>query len=160
RLKALIQATAAKLPDRWSVPVYFPLLRTFGELRPQRIDPMPRLSVGMDLCRRIAVLGRSPVGAPCFQVGTRRRLNLPLACWLCGATRVVTVLLNPYRRIALVQEGLAFLRGHAHALLPKLQSKYGDLLDRDRWQRLLAIGPRTADDFRDACGIEYMAPAD
>jgi SAM-dependent methyltransferase len=87
-------------------------------------------------------------------------VNLPIALWLCGAARVITVDLNPYLTAELVFQSLAFVRenraqvvelfGH-HAARPQFQQRLALLLDAQQHDltRLLRESR-----------IEYLAPAD
>jgi SAM-dependent methyltransferase len=158
--KSLIQSVVARLPDRASYPIHFRLQRHFGNLRRGRLDPTKRLFCGMEFCRQIVAQGRSLVGSSFLEVGTGWRLNLPIACWLCGADRVTTLDLNPYLSFPLVLEDLRFLRERGTQVFERLQTSYGDLIDADRWNQLLAHHPANIADFCELCSIDYQAPAD
>jgi len=160
RTKALIQSCLAQLPDTVSNRVYFRLQRRFGNLRPNHIDPTSRLLFGMEFCRQIVAQGRSPRGADFVEVGTGRRLNLPIACWLCGARRIWTLDLNPYLQFSLIKEDLRFLQRNRAELLAGLWGTYGELLDLARWHRLVESPPANLAELTALCGIQYRSPAD
>jgi SAM-dependent methyltransferase len=159
-MKSWIQSCVSRLPDPVSRPLYFQLQRRFGNLRRSRINPTSRLLFGMDICRQIQANGRSPRGADFMEVGTGWRLNTPLACWLCGARRILTMDLNPYLRFSLIKEDLRFLQQHHEEMRAQLFSEYDDLLDESRWQQLVEYRPTTLEAFLAFCGITYRSPAD
>jgi hypothetical protein len=160
KTKALVQSCVAQLPEPMSNLVYFRLQRHFGNLRPSRINPTSRLLFGMEFCRQIVSHGRSPRGADFVEVGTGWRLNLPIACWLCGARSVWTLDQNPYLQFSLIKEDLDYLRRNQDQLLSGLWGEYGELLDLGRWRRLLRNSPTSLTELSALCGINYQAPAD
>jgi SAM-dependent methyltransferase len=160
RTKALIQRCVASLPDAVSNQLYFRLQRHLGGLRPSRIDPTSRLLRGMEICREIVAQGRTPRGADFIEIGTGWRLNLPIACWLCGARSVWTLDLNRYLQFSLVCEDLRYLQRHRDELLARLRREYGDVLDETRWRRLVEYQPTNFADLSALCSINYLAPTD
>ncbi len=158
--KARIQSCVARLPESVAHPLYFRMQRHFGNLRRGRINPTSRLRFGMEFCRQILANGRSPRGADFFEVGTGWRLNTPIACWLCGARRILTMDLNPYLRFFLVKEDLLYIQQNQDRLLSWLRCEYGDLLDESRWRKLVEHRPTSIADLSDLCGITYQSPAD
>jgi SAM-dependent methyltransferase len=162
RLKALIQRCVAGLPGPAANVLYYGMQRYFGGLRASGVDPTSRLWIGFELCRQIEAQGRSPRGATFFEVGTGWRLNVPIACWLCGADRIVTVDLNCLLDEAILNEDLLFIRRNELALFDRLRSEFGNLIQADRWQRLVQIAAarRRAAELCSLLNIEYRAPAD
>jgi SAM-dependent methyltransferase len=114
----------------------------------------------MEFCRQITAHGRSPIGANFLEVGTGWRLNLPIACWLCGARRIWTIDLNHYLQFDLIKEDLQFLHHNREHLLTALWGTYGELLDLGRWHRLVECPPANFAELSDLCGIIYQAPID
>ncbi|MGR3302934.1 MAG: hypothetical protein ACUZ8I_10590 [Candidatus Scalindua sp.] len=47
-----------------------------------------------------------------LEVGTGRRMNLPIALWLGGASKIITVDLNPYLKAELIFRDLAYMRNN------------------------------------------------
>ena len=94
-----------------------------------------------------------------LELGTGWRLNVPLALWLLGAKRVVTVDLYRYLRLALVRKDLAALRTAPE----RFRTLFGRYAASDRFRRrfdeLLAFRG-TGTDLLRLTGIEYLAPAD
>jgi hypothetical protein len=58
---------------------------------------------------------------------------LPVAFWLCGAEKIVTIDLNPYVRNELVRDMLFFIKMESD----KIKNIFGDLLIMDRFNLLL-----------------------
>src|SRR5207253_2918689 len=108
RQKAAIQRAVANLPSSIGGRLYYALQRTVGGLR--HVDPEDRFRAALEMTRRLEAQGCSLVGSTVLEVGTGWRLNVPLALWLLGAERVVTVDIHRYLRLALVQKDLSALR--------------------------------------------------
>ncbi|TWT17251.1 methyltransferase domain-containing protein [Luteimonas marina] len=154
-VKSVIQNAVAALPDTLSHRVYYGLQRRFGGLRD--IDVEDKLRQGIEVAATAVGEGLPVRGARVLEVGTGRRLNLPLSLWLQGAASVTTVDLNPYLRPELVEEDLRQIRDERE----RVERLFGDRLDQDRLRRLLLL----ADDFDlqrvlDTCSIRYLAPGD
>jgi hypothetical protein len=153
--KALVQNSVALLPDPLSNNVYYSLQRRFGGLK--SVSAIEKIRQGVELAALLRETGRSAKGARFFEVGTGRRLNLPLSLWLLGAESVVTVDLNPYLKEELVREDVQQIRAQRDAIA----DLFGAELDLDRLDRIAAL----AADFSlgallDACSIRYVAPGD
>ena len=110
KLKAKIQHLVSILPSSLSHAAYYWMQRNFGGLRKDNLNPMSRLEAGIETCNRIEKIGRSFVGATFLEIGTGRRINTPLAFWLLGAEKVVTVDLNPYLKEELVKNDLDYIQ--------------------------------------------------
>lgn len=155
RLKAAIQNAIALLPGPLSQRVYYAMQRRFGGLRSPAVED--KLRQGVEVAGRVEANGATVAGARVLEVGTGRRLGLPLSLWLQGAGRVTTVDLNPYLRAELVHEDLLQMR----AQRDRVEALLGDRLDRRRLDALMAL----ADDFSlarlcETCAIDYRSPAD
>lgn len=157
RMKAFVQNTIAYLPSEMSYRTYYYMQKLFGGLR--TADPSSRLTAGVKVVDYIQQQGRSVQGKTFFEVGTGRTLSLPIALWLCGAERVITVDLNPYLMSDLVCKNLDFIRNNKRQVM----NLFGDYASQeifcDRLERLLAHDGTMPALLR-LLNIEYMAPAD
>lgn len=154
-IKAGIQNSVALLPDPMSNHVYYALQRRFGGLRSITVEE--KLRQGIEVAGRAERNGLRIPGARVLEVGTGRRLNLPLSLWLQGADGITTVDLNPYLRPELVLEDLRQMRDER----VRVEALFGERLDHGRLRKLLAL----ADDFDlgrllDTCSIRYLSPGD
>ncbi len=154
-IKAGIQNSVALLPDPLSHQIYYAIQRRFGGLRSISVED--KLRQGIGVAERAGRNGLRVAGARVLEVGTGRRLNLPLSLWLQGASEVTTVDLNPYLRPELVQEDLRQMRDER----ARVEALFGERLDAARLDTLLAL----ADDFDlgrllDTCSIRYHSPGD
>jgi SAM-dependent methyltransferase len=131
--------------------------RHFGALR--RINPVDRLVAGREVCTRIRRNRQSPKGKVFFEVGTGRRINMPIAFWLLGSRKVITVDLNPYLKEELIREDIEFIRTNQKAIKELfkdhdlVEGRLSDLIDRtaDRW---------SLEDLLALCNVEYISPGD
>jgi SAM-dependent methyltransferase len=157
KAKATLQNAVSRLPSASSYATYYWLQRHFGGLR--HINPMARLRAGIETWRQIEKVGRDPLGKTFFEVGTGRVPMTPLAYWLMGTGRVITVDLNPYMKAELTRECLQYIAEHVE----DVQALFGPSLNRERFAALLDF-PRQDDfDLRkllDLCRIVYIAPGD
>ncbi|GGA40361.1 hypothetical protein [Dyella nitratireducens] len=157
KAKATLQNAVSRLPPESSYATYYWLQRHFGGLR--HINPVARLRAGIETWRQIEKLGRDPFNKIFLEVGTGRVPMTPLAYWLMGAKRVITMDLNPYLKDELTRECLQYIDDHAD----DVRALFGPLLVRKRFETLLDL--RRQDDLDlqnllDLCHIVYMAPGD
>ena len=158
KVKARLQNAVAMLPSRLGNSVYYFGQRLLGGLR--EVDATQRLLAGRSIVSRLAGLGRSVAGKTFLEIGTGRQLNVPIALWLCGAGRVVTVDLNRYLREELVREDLAYLSGRAD----EIQGLFGDYGRTSEFRQRLAALIRGRDGglerLLETINVEYIAPCD
>ena len=157
KLKALVQRAVSLLPSEASYEIYYVLQRAWGSLR--RVNPLAGLESGIRILTGIEDLGRSIENAVVLEVGTGRRVNVPLALWLCGAAKIITVDRNPYLKPKLIREDLIFIRNNTAVI----QALFGRRADRDEFQRRLELIARdgmSVPQLLEATGIQYLAPLD
>ena len=155
--KARLAKLIAALP--MSDAIYYRVQRCVGSLHPKRYDPSERLRAATKIVHWAEELGYRMEGRSFLEVGTGRTLDIPLALWLCGAARVLTVDLNTYLAEQLTLESVAFLccrRAETAAI-------FGELADRplfnERLNQLRQFDGRLAD-LMLMTHIEYLAPTD
>jgi len=157
KLKARIQKLVSLLPSSASYATYYWLQRHLGGLR--KIDPIDRLSAGVEIWKRIGRHGQDPAGRVFLEIGTGRVPLVPMAYWLMGAKRTITYDLNPYVKEELIRESLQHISYKAE----KIRALFGSLLDGKRYDLLLALGESRTMSTRgllDLCSIDYVAPGD
>lgn len=158
RLKAAIQNAVAALPHGIGYEAYYQLQRRLAGLR--KANPVSRLQAGAAIVQRLERLGATVGGATVLEVGTGRRLNLPIALWVCGARRIVTVDLNPYLRPELVFEDLQYMRGHPAEIRTIFAGLSGSTGILERLERLLAWRGTRLPELLEFLDITYIAPGD
>jgi len=156
RLKAFVQHRAARLPAGLSYAAYYRIQRTFGGLR--RIDPIPDLRKAAEIVRAVQLQKRDVAGKAVLEIGTGRMLNLPIGLFLCGATKIHTVDLNPYLKPELVRESIAAMKREPE----RIRESFVELANAtDLRQRLdLLFGIEDFSALQELLGLEYRAPAD
>lgn len=156
KLKARIQRFCGALPFG-SEATYYALQRNLGSLRTPP-DPMILFEAATRLVQVLEEHGRPVAGASVFEVGTGRKLDVPLAMYLCGAREVYTIDLHPYLKSELVMGAVASLRPRREQVIelfegltdrPGLEQRLDALLEAQDFETL----KRTA-------GIHYVAPGD
>jgi SAM-dependent methyltransferase len=157
RQKAAIQNAVARLPAPIGDRLYYALQRTVGGLR--HVDPEDRFRAAFEIAVRLEAHGCSMADATVVEIGTGWRLNVPLALWLMGARRVVTVDLYRYLRLALVREDLACIVAAPDRFTALFGQYTASDCFRRRFEQLLAFRGTAADLMRLTC-IDYLAPAD
>lgn len=157
KLKAIVQNAIAQLPSEMSYRAYYRMQKLFGGLR--KSDPSSRLTAGVKVADYIRQQGGSIEGRTFFEVGTGRTLSLPIALWLCGAQRVITVDLNPYLTPELIWKNLDFIRSNEPQVINLFRDYASQEIFCDRLERLLAHTGTTST-FLKLLNVEYMAPAD
>lgn len=158
KLKAFIQNAIARLPSALSYRVYYSVQRHFGGLR--RSNPSLRLQATAEILARIQQQGRSAESGTFVEIGTGRRMNVPIALWLCGASEILTVDLNPYLKPELVAEDIAYIRNHRREIQALFQPYTSASDFRERLARLDQVAGTPLDDLLDMMHIRYQAPGD
>ena len=154
--KALIQRACASLPVG-SEALYYFLQSTFGSLR-YAPDPMPNLREAAGIASDLAAHGALPEGRRVMEVGTGRRLDMPIAFYLLGAVSVDTVDLHPYLKEKVVLQTIPSIVANRDELT-SLYAPYTDSAAlAQRLDRLASVSS-----LRDLFGktqIRYHAPID
>lgn len=156
--KARLQNLIARLPSHISYDAYYLMQRTVGGLR--NVKPISHLRAGVTILDAIERQGRSAEGATFLEVGTGRRVNVPIALWLAGAASVITVDLNPYLKRELVFQDLYYIKSNRD----EISALFGDHAQRpgfaQRFQQLVDLPLISLDQVCAAMQIDYRAPAD
>lgn len=155
--KARIQNLVSLLPSRLSYSVYYGIQRRFGRLR--QFEFPRKIRAAVEIWKHIEAQGRNPEGGVFFEVGTGWVPMVPLTFWLMGASRTVTVDLNPYVRPELMKEGLAFMREHPN----RVKSILGDNFKEERYRQVIDLassGDYSLEALLDLGCIDYKAPSD
>ena len=155
KLKAKIQNAVSLLPPSASYAAYYWLQRRFGGLR--RLNPASRLTEGIETWKRIQKQGRTPSGKVFLEVGTGRVPLVPLAYWLMGAEKTITIDLNPYLKEELVAESLCYISENEETIL----GLFGRLVNKKRFIELLDFAGNSrfsVSGFLDLCRVDYIAP--
>jgi len=157
RIKAAIQNTLARLPPRLSYSAYYWLQRRYGALR--QINPRSQIQAAIQIAHAIQENGGSLPGKTCMEIGTGRRLNLPLVMWLLGTDRVITVDLNNYLKYELIADDIVYIQSNTDQVL---QNFDGLDYQASRLSQLLEFDTRkqSLDDLLTLANIHYEAPAD
>jgi hypothetical protein len=158
KLKAFIQNAISLFPKSISYELYFQMQRHFGGLK-KPFDPMHHFRTAVEVLRKIQKLGYETQGKIFFEVGTGRVPLLPVAFWLGGANKTITVDLNPYMRNELVRDMLFFINSKED----EIKTVFGNLLDENRLKLLLDYSKSSKQNKKDIlrlCQIEYFAPGD
>lgn len=158
KAKAFIQNTVAYLPKKMSYEVYFQIQRHFGNLKKPH-SPMRHFFGAVDVLNKIRQQGCEINGKIFFEVGTGRVPVFPVAFWLGGAEKTITVDLNPYLRSELIEDMLFFIHEEEH----QIKDIFGEFLNEERFNALLEYSKSkniNQNELLKLCQIEYLAPCD
>lgn len=156
RLKLGLQKACSLLPFAREE-CYYQLQRRFGSLK-HPLDPTEMFRAGVQVAEAAQRAGCSVQGARVLEVGTGRRLNLPIALFLCGAESIITVDLHRYLQSELALQAVDFIRAHPEPVFELFAPVTDQAQLRTRMDRLLSV--RTAEELIQAAQIRYLAPAD
>jgi SAM-dependent methyltransferase len=157
KVKAALQHAVSLLPPEPSFELYYLMQRRWGTLR--SVNPIEGFENGLRIIAAAESVGGTVADKIVLEVGTGRRLNVPIALWLCGAAQIVTADLNRYLKPRLILEDLEFIRGHQAVV----QTLFGARAHCDEFQRRFAILVRDDLDVPGllaAARIKYLAPQD
>jgi len=157
KLKALIQNTVSRLPYPLNDNIYYRIQKYFGGLG--RITPLQELSAGVRMCENIIKFNRIIDGKLFFEVGTGRRLSVPLVFWLLGSERIITVDLNQYLIKELIKQDLNYINENQKEIRDLFK---GLKLYNDRFQKLIELNQTSwnIEDLLQLCNIEYISLGD
>jgi hypothetical protein len=129
----------------------------FGGLN--QMNPVSTLSRGIETWKLIKGLGYEPREKTFFEVGTGWVPTVPVAYWLMGAKKTITIDLNPCLKAELTRESFQFISDNKEEIL-KL---FGSLMYGNRLDDLLHFNRSASfstSAFLDLCCINYIAPGD
>lgn len=156
KLKSVLQRACASLPAGQEA-VYYTLQRTLGSLR-RPADPLPMLKEFARMAATIRQAGICMPGRRVMEVGTGRRLDMPLGFYLAGSAGVITFDLHRYLKPELVMQSVEAIRENREAVYACM-APVCDGQDLER--RLEALcSTRTFSELIDLARIDYHAPAD
>jgi SAM-dependent methyltransferase len=158
KTKAFVQSCIAAFPSRLSYQMYFHVQRHFGGLK-KPYSPLGHFSGAVGMLKKLQRHGKDFVGKTFFEVGTGRVPLYPVAFWLCGAAKTITVDLNPYMRNELIEDMLSCIEDREQ----ETRDIFGTLLNEQRFNLLLSKGKKgkiRKHEILELCQIEYLAPAD
>jgi hypothetical protein len=153
--KALIQRVCSRLPAGNAL--YFMLQHQFGSLR-RPPDPTRLLRECATLVSELRTAGHEVAGARVMEVGTGRRIDIPLGFYLAGAASVITVDLNRYLRPELVMASIQAMKACSKDILALFDSTSPRDAVEARFERLIAC--KSLADVLSTANISYLAPAD
>ena len=152
----MIQRACAALPVGQESAYYF-LQSNFGSLR-HAPDPFPNLEDAATIATELRELGFRLDGRRVMEVGSGRRLDMPIAFYLLGAGSTATFDLHQYLRPEYALAAVRVMLERHNDLL----RIFGPLVDSaqlaNRLGTLAAV--QTIEQLLATTGIEYHAPAD
>jgi hypothetical protein len=157
KLKAAIQNAVSLLPSTVSYALYYWMQRHFGGLK--HPNPLRHLTAGIKVWNLIKQSGRDPIGKVFLEIGTGREPIIPIAFWLSGAKKTITIDLNPYLKDELINESLRFISEN----MDKITKLFDASIYEDRLDRLMQFSRNASFStaaLLDLCCIDYMAPCD
>jgi hypothetical protein len=157
KTKALIQNILSILPSQISYEVYYKVQRICGGLR--KVDPAVGIKDGIAIIRSIESVGKQICDKVFVEIGTGRTITVPITLWLCGASRIITVDLNPYLKTELIQEELDFLRTNQGAVLEMFGNRATQKQFNERFDWIVR-GKIDIKGFMKESRIDYFAPSD
>ncbi|MFT5130769.1 MAG: SAM-dependent methyltransferase [Rhodothermales bacterium] len=146
RHKARIQRLLAALPRSVGDAIYYQLQCRFGDLR--NSSPWTRLEYGAETARLFAKFAGPVAGRSFLEIGTGRRLNVPIVLWLLGAEQVICTDLHGYLKADLVRRDIEWIRKNAarvRELLPDADpNRFAALLSNGGQPDAIRYHPQTA----------------
>ncbi|MDA9027169.1 hypothetical protein N9I12_00045 [Gammaproteobacteria bacterium] len=157
KTKARIQNLISKLPSEISYALYYWMQRKFGGLR--TLYTLGTLSAAVETWKRIQLHGVDPADKVFFEVGTGRAALVPLAYWLMGAKKTITIDLNPYIKSEIMIEHLSYIVDNKK----QINELFGSLIREDRLEMICKYFKENTfsdKEYFKVCHIEYISPGD
>lgn len=156
KIKAAVQNACAALPV-FREEVYFGIQKVFGDVA-NKPDPIQMMGAAAEITGLLLKAGRPVEGARVFEVGTGRRIDMPLGLFLAGAKSVTTVDLHRYLKPELVMACVGRIRSNR----PQIREFFVPVtnpVELDRRMELLC-SVSGFDDLIAKTNIIYRAPSD
>jgi len=154
--KSRLQSLIAKLPPNLGYAMYYFFQRNLGGLRD--VNPANHIMAGIKIVNYIRQQGQSIESKTFLEIGTGRQITVPIVLWLLGASRTITVDINPYLKAELTFDAIAYMRKHQEEI-KKLFEESQISVRADRFNQLIKI-ERNLDRLFQLTNIQYLAPAD
>jgi SAM-dependent methyltransferase len=155
--RALIQRLVALLPREVSERLYYQIQRRLGAFR--SVEPWEHLSAARQIAEAAAIHGRPVTDAEILEIGTGHRMLVPIALWLLGAKRVVTIDIHRDVKPELVFLDIARMVADRSRVTDTLTFRGGEI-QPDRLQFLEQISHQNVEKLFADLSIEYRAPGD
>ena len=156
KIKAAVQNACAALPV-FREELYFSIQKTFGDPL-NHPNPLDMVRAAADLAAVLNGAGHPIDGARVFEVGTGRRIDMPVGMFLAGAASTTTVDLHRYLRPELVMASLQRIVKH-RAKITEFFAKVTNSSDFEHRFDVLS-GISNFDELLAKTRIDYRAPAD
>ena len=156
KLKADVQRGCAALP--WGgEDVYYLLQRAFGDVQ-RNPHPLSMLEECARLVHCVREAGLSVEGKRMLEVGTGRRLDMPIGFYLAGAASTITLDLHRYLKPGLVMGGIDEIRRNRELV----RGYFAPLTETSGLERRLeaVCSVRKFADLPGLTHIDYRAPGD
>ncbi len=157
KIKALIQNLIAVLPGELSQKVYYFVQRNYGDLR--STNPIEHFNAAAKLIKIIKDRNGSAEGKVFLEIGTGRRLNIPLFLWLAGAGKIITVDLNNYLKKELIDEDIKYLLKNKN-LAADYEAEFPFYKERVEVLAGYINEGKNLNDLLTMCSIEYRPNTD
>ena len=156
KLKANLYNLIDKLPNQLACNSQYWLQKSLGQL--QDVNPTVSIKASMLIAANAIQYGQKIAGCSLIEVGTGRRINLPITFWLLGISSIVTVDLNPYLKWELIAQDINYIKTNAETLkaLFPVELRSDDF--ETRWQNLLQIN--SISELFQLLNLDYIAPGD
>lgn len=156
KTKAKVQNAVSLLPRSIAYYLYYWIQRRYGSLR--SVNPVDGFKAGIETREMINAQGKDLRDKVILEIGTGRRINTPIALWLLGAEKVITVDKNPYLKLELVKDDLRYVSENEE----EIRALFKHQILEDRFSLLLGAakkGPALAE-LLELFHVRYMAPMD
>lgn len=158
KLKAIVPKLIDMLPSSLAYPLYYRIQSDLGSFR--SLDYGKCLKESSRIIKAIQRHGRITEGQTFLEVGTGWGLSVPIGLWLSGASRIITVDINPYLKEEVVRKQITGICG----CRSEIQKIFGEFLNASHVDKkldvLMSIADNDLEDILETMNIEYLAPAD
>lgn len=150
--KAALSRWIARLPQGMGNRLYGQAQRIMGSNRSKD----RHFTACGEILDQLHLQGRTLDQARCLEIGTGKRLVVPVTLWLAGSEEIITVDAHRVQDSTLIRKDLREI--------PTLASQIAThpMIDKDRLDSLCQLlgGPWTLEDLMRHCHIDYRAPVD
>ena len=133
------------------------LQKRLGQLRD--CNPITDIKMGVSIAANAVENGQKINSCSIIEIGTGRRLNMPISFWLLGVSSLLTIDLNPYLKWELVDKDLDFIKANSDQIKTIFPLELRPIDFEWRFEKLLKIGS-SKQEITEILNLNYIAPGD
>lgn len=155
KLKTSLYNILDKLPNGIASSLQYLLQTRLGQLLD--CNPTQEVKTSVSIAASAVEHGQQINSGSIVEIGTGRRINLPISFWLLGISSILTVDLNPYLQWELIDKDLDFIKANSEQIKTIFPLEFRPQDFEWRFEKLLSI-KSSKQELTEILNLNYFAP--